>query len=73
MSDLEKEFENLLDITADEKQGELKQLTKDTISPIVVDLTNRVKELENRNDQLSKQIIDLSNLVNPEKLEEDIK
>ena len=32
-----------------------------------------MKELENRNDQLSNQIIELSNLVNPGKLKEDIK
>ena len=70
MSDLEKDFENLPDMTSN---TELKQLIKDTISPIVVDLTNRVKELENRNDQLSNQIIELSNLVNPGKLKEDIK
>ena len=70
MSDLEKDFENLPDMTSNR---ELKQLIKDTISPIVVDLTNRVKELENRNDQLSNQIIELSNLVNPGKLKEDIK
>ena len=70
MSDLEKDFENLPDMTSN---IELKQLIKDTISPIVVDLTNRVKELENRNDQLSNQIIELSNLVNPGKLKEDIK
>ena len=70
MSDLEKDFQNLPDMTSNR---ELKQLIKDTISPIVVDLTNRVKELENRNDQLSKQIIELSNLVNPGKLKEDIK
>ena len=70
MSDLEKDFENLPDMTSNR---ELKQLIKDTISPIVVDLTNRVKELENRNNQLSNQIIELSNLVNPGKLKEDIK
>ena len=70
MSDLEKDFENLPDMTSNR---ELKQLRKDTISPIVVDLTNRVKELENRNNQLSNQIIELSNLVNPGKLKEDIK
>ena len=70
MSDLEKDFENLPDMTSN--RG-LKQLIKDTISPIVVDLTNRVKELGNRNDQLSKQIIELSNLANPGKLKEDTK
>ena len=70
MSDLGKDFENLPDMTSNR---ELKQLIKDTISPILVDLTNRVKELENRNDQLSNQIIELSNLVNPGKLKEDIK
>ena len=70
MSDLEKDFENLPDMTS---SRELKQLIKDTISRIVVDLTNRVKELENRNDQLSNQIIELLNLVNPGKLKEDIK
>ena len=70
MSDLEKDFENLPDMTSNR---ELKQLIKDAISPIIVDLTNRVKELENRNDQVSNQIIELSNLVNPGKLKEDIK
>ena len=59
--------------TTDNKQEKLKEIITNAVSSAVTSLTKRINDLESKNEELTTKIKELSDLINSQNIQGDIK
>ena len=57
----------------DNKQEKLKEMITNAVSSAVTSLTKRINDLESKNEELTTKIKELSELINSQNIQGDIK
>ena len=60
-------------IMTDNKQEKLKEMITNAVSSAVTSLTKRINDLESKNEELTTKIKELSELINSQNIQGDIK
>ena len=71
--DTQKEKLEDLFIMTDNKQEKLKEMITNAVSSAVTSLTKRINDLESKNEELTAKIKELSELINSQNIQGDVK